>query len=661
MKRTNLLTKAFFLVMVLMGSVCSAWADTYVKVTSESDLVAGETYIIASDDGVAITYSNKKLNSTNTGYTTVGDALFMTTTTPLEFVLGKVSGNYSLKMPDGKMLGYSGSSTDFRNSETKASAKNEQWTITYNATYNMFTIVTVNSSNRHIGYSGSNKFAPYVSISDNSPATLYKKQPAFSITAESNDENMGTVSLAGAVITATPTEGHRISKTNPYTITGENVEVVQEGNTFTVTANADCTICINFEVIPTHNAIFVVNGATTSSVFGEDEKISFPTNIDAIGTYSFVGWATELISGKQSQKPELVSSVFMRETDVTFYAVFAEGSVDAIEGSYTLYYDSEDALSSSTDWGSYGKTYTYTAKDGSVWIVKAYKKQGMQINIGQNCSIKVPNCPGNITTINVTTTNSNSVGFSAKDYIGSGTISYLAYDESASINQVLDLTGKSVTTGYIVPKDGATVIKKIVVHYEELVENYYNFCTTLAEDITIGSLGYLTYSSANALDFSDVAVKAYSVKYENGSAKLTEVETVPAGAGVVLKGAAATYSVKLTAEASAIENNDLQVSDGTVQGNGSVYCLADGSKGVGFYRVATTVTVPEGKCYLEIPAQSGEARQFIGFDDETTTAISDHTDLMVQSTSTVYNLRGQRVAQPQKGLYIVNGKKVVKK
>ena len=46
------------------------------------------------------------------------------------------------------------------------------------------------------------------------------------------------------------------------------------------------------------------------------------------------------------------------------------------------------------------------------------------------------------------------------------------------------------------------------------------------------------------------------------------------------------------------------------------------------------------------------------FDDETT-GINTAKGSQFTVNGEYYNLRGQRVAQPTKGLYIVNGKKVV--
>lgn len=56
------------------------------------------------------------------------------------------------------------------------------------------------------------------------------------------------------------------------------------------------------------------------------------------------------------------------------------------------------------------------------------------------------------------------------------------------------------------------------------------------------------------------------------------------------------------------------------------------------------------------------ARLSIAFDDETT-GVQELKNSKIDGlqTGVCYNLKGQRVSQPTKGLYIVNGKKVIMK
>lgn len=70
------------------------------------------------------------------------------------------------------------------------------------------------------------------------------------VTAVSNNDSWGTVSLSGNVITATPADGYHISTTTPYEVTNGTATVTQDGNEFTVNATSDCTVQINFEASP---------------------------------------------------------------------------------------------------------------------------------------------------------------------------------------------------------------------------------------------------------------------------------------------------------------------------------------------------------------------------------------------------------------------------
>ena len=92
--------------------------------------------------------------------------------------------------------------------------------------------------------------------------------------------------------------------------------------------------------------------------------------------------------------------------------------------------------------------------------------------------------------------------------------------------------------------------------------------------------------------------------------------------------------------------------------NGNIYVLNTGTKGAGFYKLAENGTVPANKAYLVYDGAAGALDYFL-FDE--TTSISE--ELRVKSeeiaTAPVYDLQGRRVNAPTKGVYIVNGRKVV--
>jgi hypothetical protein len=84
---------------------------------------------------------------------------------------------------------------------------------------------------------------------------------------------------------------------------------------------------------------------------------------------------------------------------------------------------------------------------------------------------------------------------------------------------------------------------------------------------------------------------------------------------------------------------------------------------IGFY-FANGQTVATNRAYLHIAtslAPAAGSRMVMVFGDETTgiidaTRLNDNVEMI---NDNVYDLQGRKVAQPTKGLYIVNGKKVV--
>ena len=84
--------------------------------------------------------------------------------------------------------------------------------------------------------------------------------------------------------------------------------------------------------------------------------------------------------------------------------------------------------------------------------------------------------------------------------------------------------------------------------------------------------------------------------------------------------------------------------------------------GLGFYWGANdggAFKVKAGTAYLAVPASDATAKGF-AFNGEATGI--EGVNANVENAKAIYNLNGQRVASMAKpGLYIVNGKKVVRK
>ena len=97
---------------------------------------------------------------------------------------------------------------------------------------------------------------------------------------------------------------------------------------------------------------------------------------------------------------------------------------------------------------------------------------------------------------------------------------------------------------------------------------------------------------------------------------------------------------------------------------GNAYVLNKGTNGVGFYRLAPSGTIGANKAYL---TYSGSlVREFFLFEDDATGINEELRSFssmksMKKEESSIYNLAGQRIQKMQKGINIVNGKKVLKK
>ena len=96
----------------------------------------------------------------------------------------------------------------------------------------------------------------------------------------------------------------------------------------------------------------------------------------------------------------------------------------------------------------------------------------------------------------------------------------------------------------------------------------------------------------------------------------------------------------------------LQYATSDVNADGTTYILYNGEY------VRATGTIPAGKCFLKINKPSGARILAIG---NGTTGINK-LDNTVWAIDNWFNLNGHRIEKPtKKGLYIMNGKKVIVK
>ena len=175
---------------------------------------------------------------------------------------------------------------------------------------------------------------------------------------------------------------------------------------------------------------------------------------------------------------------------------------------------------------------------------------------------------------------------------------------------------------------------------------------------------YATFSSKYALDFTDVTyVKAYQASMSGTKVLMTRVSgKVPANTGLFLarQEGETSEEIPTTICTTDLTGNLMKASTGKPVVSDNLYSLVKRGDDYGFAKVASGYTWAEGKAYLETPATvNAPSLDFSMDDDETTTIHSIDIANNPAEDGVMYNLEGKRINQPSKGVYIVNGKKVI--
>ena len=156
--------------------------------------------------------------------------------------------------------------------------------------------------------------------------------PSYTITPASNNTSYGTVSIEGSVITGHPANGYRYASP-AYTVTEGTATVSQNGDEFTVTPESDCTVRINFEIIPTHKISFNTGGLVEIADATEiQEGASYNITQTPAGSITdiceyktFVGWTRSSSITNPSVSPAIEgASIQMGNGDITLNAVYSK-------------------------------------------------------------------------------------------------------------------------------------------------------------------------------------------------------------------------------------------------------------------------------------------------------------------------------------------------
>ena len=613
------ISKTRLLLCALIAGCLYGRADTYVKVTNASDLVSGEVYIIGNSNGIATGFSSNALTTTSSGYTEANGTITTTTATPLEFTLGTSGDNYTLRVVNGNYLGYSNNGTDLRNNQSSASNSYEKWTIAYNSTHQLFTIVNVGDNTRYIGYDGYDKFKAY-SITSNGmtdpPATLYKKNstvatPTFTLAA-------GTYVGTQSVSINCETDGANIYYTTDGT--EPTTSSTLYNNNQPISVSASCTIKVL-------------------------AKKAGKTDATAQAAYTIVPTPTP-------QATAIKSNYYTLVTDVSS---LADGDAIIIaNSSYAMGSQQNDYRTATYTDVKYGTMRSPSANAQKLTLVKSgdyyffYTGSGyLYAASSTNNSLRTEATAdmNAAATISISNTGNTTITFQ-----GSNSHKALRYNSS---------TFACYTTG-----SGTG----------NLVQLYKEVSPTVTT-----TRNYTSFCSPYSVDFTGTAITVCKAKVDGHVVRLTAIDgnIAPADNGVILVGEPTTVDMTFTATTPSVSDNDLiaVLTDTAIPWNpsGGVYNYILQN---GVFKKATGAKLRAGRAYLSTSynVAAGNAPELqIVFGD--VTGISDATRLDNNERihhNAVYDLQGRKIAKAEansslftlpsslnKGLYIVNGKKVV--
>ena len=212
----------------------------------------------------------------------------------------------------------------------------------------------------------------------------------------------------------------------------------------------------------------------------------------------------------------------------------------------------------------------------------------------------------------------------------------------------------------------------VIRNITENIEVRAVFRATIAT-IVMSNDGERTYCSDRDLDFSQssnfCAYIASGYYPESGWVLLTRVLEVPAGTGIVVRGEKGTYKVPFGHSTAYYLNllvgNVEQTTVEPTEGDKVNLYLTTGDNGLGFYRFNTSIVMEKNSARLQLPANvlPSNRRSVLIFYEEDADAIRDIIPV-TPTYNAVYDLQGRKVGTQldaaTHGLYIVNGKKVIR-
>ena len=459
-------------------------------------------------------------------------------------------------------------------------------------------------------------------------------------------------------------------------------------------------------VMPPYNVSWKVNGEpyaignpSTSVKVGQSVTV-LPTEPDAIGTKVFVGWTDAEIAATQSTAPDVL---FTTPEDapavtgnVTYYAVFAvatgsevweEISAAPEPGTYAILSESYFMKASITSSNRFANgaatpvisatspaTLTTAPASDCIWEITKPDDYYRMANGSQYA--------GGTTSTNKTQgalldDASNDLAKWTIEH-NDGEFSVINYGRS-NLNATRKYLRNNDSYGWACYASGTGSAPRLFKRTIETVLTDY--CTTFPDvQLSVGATGYATLYYSNYDLVVPENTVAYTFRSENGalmqSASYDKGTVIPAGEAVVVhttndvpctlnfKQGVALAACDASSQLAGTDEETAITPDADYYFYGLSLNSSNDINSVGFYWMAAdgaAFTNGAHKAYLKIPKSEFTGMLAIkGFAFNGTTTGVESVESSNHAPQTIYDLTGRRVSKAEKGIYIINGKKVIK-
>ena len=470
------------------------------------------------------------------------------------------------------------------------------------------------------------------------------------------------VGATTVTVTATPTGGNAasyspVSAVVPVTVNGTN-SISLNLTSKSVVSGADAFVIE--ATVPTEN----YNGTVTASSSNTNVATVSVDGTTVTVTPEAVGTATITVTAGTDTYYLATAS---ENCGVTVTA--PEGSDEAPSSEVTYTFDFTD----NTNWNfptnakTGENTYTYDGK--TITLNTPDEKNGYKYNtstsallIGKSgATLTLPAFDKPITKISTIAVSGASGRVTQNIYVGSTEVSAETTDATKNHNYAINPEYQAAGTIYTfkVTNDNNTQLSQLTVHMYQAP----------TETVTLNKYGYATYCSVNPMDFSSTeGYTAWRISNIDADGTITFnkiTEAIKGGQGVLLfnKDADGENTSNVTVnfadgstEFTSSENKLIGTTALTYVDAETVYGLSNNK----FVKNSAAGNIPAGKAYLDASSIPAGVKAFTFVFEDEADGIVETRQATREEVEAIFNLAGQRIQKMQKGINIVNGKKILK-